>query len=847
MKYTRLALAIGLVCLLERVSAKEWAFDEGVLGGAVDVSVFNAGGQMPGNYQVDVLLNGERVDTRDIKFSAVKDAQGRSRLQPCLSAEQLSHYGVKTDDYPDLLGKGGDGSGDTATGEGTTKGDDKAGACVHLEAISQAKAEYNFNEQQLLLSIPQVALRPELRGIAPTELWDDGVPALLLNYNANTSKTTFASGNEQSSYVQLNPGANLGAWRLRNQTNWQRQGDEPGKWQTLMTYAERGLYENKSRLTVGERFTPSDIFDTVPFRGVMVGTDNSMVPYYQREFAPVVRGIARTQARVEVKQNGYTVYSASVAPGPFALTDLSVPGSGGDLEVTVRESDGQQQVFTVPYQTPAIALREGYLDYNVMMGQYRPAQSGTDRASVGQFTLMYGLPWNLTAYGGLQGAEHFNAVAVGLGMSLGDWGSLSLDAIESRGTRRREKTEKGGTWRVRYSKEFDTTNTTFTLASYQYASSGYYSLSDVLDSYGYDAFSDAQSGYNGDDRRKSTTSMTVSQSIGEVGSLSMSGRREDYWNRPGHEETFSLGYSVGFKQVTASLNWSRSKHIGGNGDNGMDNLTNLSLSFPLDQWLGGNTYASYQYTAPSQSPGTQDLQLSGQGFDRQLNWNLSQSYQAGEENRSSDSSAVNLNWQGQYGVLGGGYRYSPDTKQVTGSVSGGMVAYAHGVTFGQPLSDTVGVIEAPGASGVEVSNWPGVKTDFRGYTLMSRLSAYQENTLNLDPTSLAGDADIEQTSVKVIPTQGAVIPARFRTRVGARGLMTLSRKDGSVIPLGAVVQINDVTAGIMGDDGQVYLTGLPDKGTLLVKWGGKQQCEASYTLPAEKGPAGIYVMKGECE
>lgn len=840
MKYTRLALAMGLVCLSGRTSAKEWTFDEGVLGGAVDVSVFNAGGQLPGTYQVDILLNGERVDSREVTFSTVTDAQGHAHLQPCLSVEQLSRYRVKTDEYPDLV------KGEGAAGENVAQAAAKTGQCVRLDVIPQATADYNFNEQQLLLSIPQAALRPELRGIAPRELWDDGVPALLLNYNANTSKTSFAGGDEQSSYVQLNPGANLGAWRLRNQTNWQRQSDGPGKWQTLMTYAERGLYENKSRITVGERFTPSDIFDSVPFRGVMLGTDSSMVPYYQREFAPVVRGIARTQARVEVKQNGFTVYSASVAPGPFALTDLSVPGSGGDLEVTVRESDGQQQVFTVPYQTPAIALREGYLDYNVMVGQYRSAQPGTDNVPVGQFTVMYGLPWNLTAYGGVQEAEHFSAVALGMGMSLGDWGSLSLDAIESRGTRRREQREQGGTWRVRYSKEFDSTNTTFTLASYQYASSGYYSLSDVLDSYGNDAFSDPQSGYYGDDRRKSTTSLTVNQSVGAAGSLSMSGRREDYWNRPGHEETFSLGYSLGFKQVTASLNWSRNKHISGNGDSGMDNLTTLSLSFPLDQWLGGNTYASYQYTAPSNSTGTQDLQLSGQGFDRQLNWNLSQSYQAGEENRSSDSSAVNLNWQGQYGVLGGGYRYSPDTRQVSGSISGGMVAYAHGITFGQPLSDTVGVIEAPGASGVTVSNWPGVKTDFRGYTLMSGLSAYQENTLSLDPTSLTGDADIEQTSVRVIPTEGAVIPAQFRTRVGARGLMTLSRKDGSVIPLGAVVLVNKLTAGIMGENGQVYLTGLPDKGTLLVKWGGKQ-CQVSYTLPAEKGPAGLYVMKGVCE
>lgn len=68
---------------------------------------------------------------------------------------------------------------------------------------------------------------------------------------------------------------------------------------------------------------------------------------------------------IEVRQNGYLIQSQTVAPGAFALTDLPVTGSGSDLQVTVLESDGTAQVFTVPFTTPAIALREGYLKYNV--------------------------------------------------------------------------------------------------------------------------------------------------------------------------------------------------------------------------------------------------------------------------------------------------------------------------------------------------------------------------------------------------------------------------------------------------------------------------------------------------
>lgn len=62
--------------------------------------------------------------------------------------------------------------------------------------------------------------------------------------------------------------------------------------------------------------------------GVSVGSDENMVPYNQREFAPVVRGIARTQARIEVRQNGYLIHSQTIAPGAFSLTSLPMTGSG---------------------------------------------------------------------------------------------------------------------------------------------------------------------------------------------------------------------------------------------------------------------------------------------------------------------------------------------------------------------------------------------------------------------------------------------------------------------------------------------------------------------------------------
>lgn len=82
---------------------------------------------------------------------------------------------------------------------------------------------------------------------------------------------------------------------------------------------------------------------------------------------------------------------------------------------------------------------------------------------------------------GVQGAEHYQAAALGLGWSLGRLGAVSLDTTHSRGQQKGHDYETGDTWRIRYNKSFELTGTSFTAASYQYSSDGYHTLPDVLD------------------------------------------------------------------------------------------------------------------------------------------------------------------------------------------------------------------------------------------------------------------------------------------------------------------------------------------------------------------------------
>jgi outer membrane usher protein len=63
------------------------------------------------------------------------------------------------------------------------------------------------------------------RGYIDPKEFDEGINAGLLNYSANASQSHARQPGEQdnsSQYVNLRPGLNIGAWRIRNYSTWNR-------------------------------------------------------------------------------------------------------------------------------------------------------------------------------------------------------------------------------------------------------------------------------------------------------------------------------------------------------------------------------------------------------------------------------------------------------------------------------------------------------------------------------------------------------------------------------------------------------------------------------------------------
>lgn len=837
MTLSQLACFIALQCALplcNSAMAREY-FDQALLGidgpgkDLTDLSAFEEGvGQMPGTYRVDVVLNNTVFGTRDIEFALKKDAAGNSSLQPCLSTEMLRELGVRLEQFPALTG-----------------------SCADLSVIPQASAKFIFERQQLQLSLPQAAINAQARGYVPPEQLDEGINALLLNYNFsgdNTQGRRSEIPDSDNYYLSLRPGLNVGPWRIRNYSTWNRStngSDTQESWDSIYTYAQRNIISLKSQLTVGDSNAPSDMFDSVPFRGAQLASDDDMLPDSLRGYAPVVRGIARTNAQVIIKQNGYTIYQSYVSPGAFEITDMYPTGSSGDLDVTIKEADGSEQHQTVAFASLPVLQREGRVKFSLTSGQYRPYDGDIDKEMFTQATAIYGLPAGFTVYGGGQFSQHYQSLLSGVGKNFGTIGAVSIDGTQAWSSQKDQDKESGQSWRVRYSKNILETGTNISIAGYRYSTSGYYTLSEVLDTWRDDAWR------TNNDRRRNRAEFLLNQNIGEkLGSLSLTTMSEDYWNSDRKMRSIGVGYSNSWSGITYNLNYSYNRNTTDSENDKIydeDQIFSLSITVPLDRWLS-NSYATYSLNTSKRGDTSHNVGLNGSLLeDRNLNWNVQESQTNHGEGNGGYAS---LDYQGTYARVNSAYSYDHDQKRVNYGIEGGIVAHAHGVTLSQALGETAALVEAPGANGVSVSNQTGVKTDFRGYTVVPYVTPYRESTLSLDTATLPESADVELSSQKITPTRGAIVRAHFDTRVGKRVLMTLIRSNGEPVPFGAMVTASDNASGnIVGDSGQVYLTGMPQKGSLLLKWGNasKEQCSVSYRLPEETPASGVIELNATCQ
>nr|WP_252988404.1 fimbria/pilus outer membrane usher protein [Pantoea stewartii] len=388
-----------LSCCTFYIHAEEYEFSPAMLRGSGLSGIAALSDEdsfyKPGKYDVSVYLNNKLFSKKTVDF----EMKGK-KLTPVFTGDFINSLPLKK--KPESLA---------------------AEERYVLEAVlPEAKAAPDLSSLRVNIVVPQSLLVQRPDDYIPASEFDAGSTVLFSNYTVNQYESHNSySGALSSTYLGLSSGFNAGKWQFRQQGNFSRNR-YGSRWDSSRFYVKRGLPLMRSELSIGQLSSSSETFSGLSFTGVSLKTDNRVLPPSLVQYAPTVRGTARTNAKVEVFQKKYKIYETTVPPGNFSIDDLAPAFYGGDLKVRLTESDGSITEYAVPYSTLPGSVRPGRLDYAFSAGKI------SDYARFNQFSeysVKYGVSNTVTANSGLR---------VGSGYQAASGGAIYSSALGAFGT-----------------------------------------------------------------------------------------------------------------------------------------------------------------------------------------------------------------------------------------------------------------------------------------------------------------------------------------------------------------------------------------------------------------------------
>ncbi|AKJ41288.1 fimbria/pilus outer membrane usher protein [Pragia fontium] len=785
----------------------------------IDFSNFSQTGYvMPGEYQLQVKLNGESLGNEMVipfyPFQSATDLTSASDSdelpQACLAPEMAEKLGLTN----------------AARQKLTTWHDNQ---CIDFSALPGVMLTPNLGAAALEINLPQAWLEYSDATWVPHSRWDNGIAGGLLDYNLNTSFSRSKDGQRQRD-ISFNgtAGLNAGAWRLRADYQGRdsqvsgRQSYSQRNFDLTRAYLYRPLPSLQSTLTLGEDYVNSSLFDSWRYTGMKLASDERMLPPRLRDYAPEIIGVANTNARVTVTQQGRKVYDSVVPAGPFRIQSLD-SAIRGTLDVTITEQNGEERKFSVSTASVPYLTRPGQVRYQLIGG--RP--STWDHDLQGQTFVAGEISWGVSnawsVYGGGTVSQDYQAAALGVGRDLFMLGTVALDVTQTTARFPDKEELKGKSWRLSYSKFFDQMDADVTFAGYRFSEKNFLSMQEYLDKR-----------YQGGDRgrQKERYQVNVNKRF-DAFSLGLNYERQTYWDRG---DTEQFGGSVGtyfnlpsldLRNLSVSGSVTRSQYQGR-----QDDMVSVMISVPL-----GSGTVSYN---GSRSRGRYSQQMGYYGLVGQDSYSMN----AGIDSGGNDSTT---------GQFNGMYTHNGDLARVSGNVafasrgnsslglsaSGGLTVTGQGAAL-HPAGYNGGtrlMLSTDGVAGVPLDGL-GVKSNAWGIGVLGDVNSYYRTTARIDLDTLPDDVEAMQGVVEAALTEGAIGFRRFSVLQGAKVFAVLRLADSSYPPFGASVRDHrGREVGLVGEQGLAWLSGISPEGMLTVEWAGKVQCKVS--LPAQIGESNL--------
>lgn len=757
---------------------------------------------MPGSYPMILRVNTQELPEQTVQFIAPQDDPQDSLA--CLTPQIVNQLGLKADVIKDLSWW-------------------HDGQCLQISSLKGMEVRGNLAEGALYISMPQAYLEYTAENWDPPSRWDEGSAGVIFDYSLNTQtirQSEYGNNNSLSGNGTL--GANLGPWRLR--ADWQAQRyrtagktDNTQKhWEWSRYYAYRAIPALGAKLTLGEDYLNSSIFDSFRFTGASLATDDNMLPPNLRGYAPEVSGVARTNAKVTISQQGRVIYETLVAAGPFRIQDLTSAISGR-LDVKVQEQDGSVQTFQIDTANIPYLTRPGLVRYKVAAG--RPSDNKHHHRGsgfvTGEFSWGVNSGWSL--YSGALLGQDYNALSMGIGRDLFMFGALSFDVTQSRASFPHETTRRGESYRLSYSKRFEQYDSQITFASYRFSERDFMSMTQYLNER-YDGVTSGNS--------KALYTVTFNKNFRDLKlSTYLNYNRQTYWDRPANS-TYNLSLSHYFnlgpvKNASLNLTLYRNQY-----NNSSDKGAYLSISIP---W-GSTGIAGYNGQF-NQGKNTNTVEY----YDR-IDGNSTYRIRGGMGPGGRAVGSVFLTHDADWAEVTANASTRGRDYQAAGlSLKGGITATSQGAALHRITipGDTRMMVDTEGVSGVPVRGYGNLShTNLFGKAVVSDVNSYYRNSVSVDMNKLADNVEATRSVVQGTLTQGAIGYRKFGVIAGEKAMAVIRLPDGSAPPFGAVVMnAHQMQAGLVNDGGSVWLTGIKPGATMEVNWDGETQCLITIPSP----------------
>lgn len=768
-----LTLAVAMGCGAVRAGDElDMSFIQGGAGMNAEMWAALNGNYAPGRYLVDISLNGKDAGKQILDVTP-QDAEAL-----CLTENWLEKSGIYLSrDY-------------------FRQGYDASRQCYVLSKAAAVKVDFDIATQSLSLAIPQQGLTK----MSETVEWDYGSSAFRVNYNANTN----TGRNNTSAFGSADLKANMGHWVVNSMAT--ASGGKGGDSETSidMFTATRSLRSLSADLAVGKTQTGDSLLGSTGTYGMSLSRNNSMKPG-NLGYTPLFSGIANGPSRVTLSQNGRILYSEVVPAGPFIIADVPLYNSG-DVTMKVTGDNGGEQTQVFPLSVIGGLLSPGQHEFNMAAG----LPDDDSNMVGGVFAASYGYGFNgLTLHAGGVFNQGWQGGSGGAVVGLGSLGAVSADGAYMVARYQTQANRSGNKVQLAWTKQLETTNTGLRLSwsrqdeTFEMMSS--FDPTNVLQQ------------ENKGRRVKDEWNGGISQPVGGLFSLSMSGWQRSYYPQSGRDSNAGdRGRERGITGALSTQINSVNLNIATSGSRNAQGMNNWALSASVSVPF---TLLERKY---SSSTSINSSRGGGVGLNSGISGSLSDRFSygvgGGRDSEGGASSYLNASYAGERAWVSGALNQSTSggaggSLSASGSVVG--MPDAGGIVLSRTTGDTVAVVSVKDTPGVKVTSAYG-ETDSDG-NLVVALNSYDWNTVTVDAGTLPLNTELTSTSQKVVPSEKAVVWMPFDALKVRRYLLQVKQKDGEFVAGGTWARDSKNTPlGFVANNGVLMINAVDVPGDIML-------------------------------